>query len=90
MRGRAQKSNPARVVFKKRTGRMAHKNMKAKEGMNKDEITDNWKHLPRESRKMWQMIGDPEMFEAKDLAKSKTMVVNKSNSIQQMMQKRII
>lgn len=46
LRSRVQKPKMMHMTFKKRSGRMAYKNIKVREGLNKDMIKMRWKRLP--------------------------------------------
>lgn len=54
----AEKMEKARPV-RRMSGRMTFKRFKLKEGMEKQEIMSKWRHLPMESRKMYEMESNP-------------------------------
>jgi hypothetical protein len=60
MQKKAKLKAPKEVAMRKMSGRMMFKRFKLKEGMNKETIKNKWKRLPMESKKMYEVAGNPE------------------------------
>lgn len=51
---------PKETSMKKMSGKMFFKRFKLKEGMSNKAITIKWKRLPKDSKRMYENMGDPE------------------------------
>lgn len=77
---------PKKMQMRKMSGRMMFKRFKLKEGMSKDMIMNKWRRLPVESKKMYEMAGNPETKETMMMPKSeaKMTVTTTMNAISKM------
>jgi hypothetical protein len=68
---------PKTIPMKKMSGKMFFKRFKLKEGMNKKAITMKWRRLPKDSKRMYENMGNPE---AKTMNNKPTAIILNCNA----------
>lgn len=81
---------PKPTLMKKMSGKMFFKRFKLKEGMNKKAISMKWKRLPKDSKRLYENMGNPEArtMNNKPMAVTLNSNVKPNCSLNQMLSKK--